>query len=158
MASTPPHLKRRKSNLVRRIEYGSTEPNCRQHPSKVPYCERWLVHYLIYDPCGRLHFQITIYYPSALQYHYAIRNPPRDKKMIIVHARNYGTLAHWRWPVQSYGREGVCGVKALLLCSSRCGEHEGPHRRRNPTSQLFAISASSSSFPVTSRGMNNKEI
>ena len=34
-------------------------------------------------------------------------DPLKYKKTIIVQALNYGTLVHWRWLVQSYGREGV---------------------------------------------------
>lgn len=34
----------------------------------------------------------------------------RDKKMIIVNAVNYGDLCHWRWLVQTYGKEEVSNV------------------------------------------------
>jgi len=34
-------------------------------------------------------------------------DPAEDKTALVVQAINYGTLAHWRWLVKSYGREGV---------------------------------------------------
>lgn len=34
-------------------------------------------------------------------------DPTESKTALVVQAINYGTLAHWRWLVKSYGREGV---------------------------------------------------
>jgi hypothetical protein len=45
--------------------------------------------------------------PLLWSYDFARIDPLKHKKTIIVQALNYGTLAHWRWLVQSYGREGV---------------------------------------------------
>jgi|SRR2546426_776834 hypothetical protein len=43
--------------------------------------------------------------PLLWSYDFARIDPLKHKKTIIVQALNYGTLAHWRWLVQSYGRE-----------------------------------------------------
>jgi hypothetical protein len=48
--------------------------------------------------------------PLLWSYDFARIDPLKHKKTIIVQALNYGTLAHWRWLVQSYGREGVRDV------------------------------------------------
>ncbi len=45
--------------------------------------------------------------PLLWSYDFSRIDPLKHKKTIIVQALNYGTLAHWRWLVQSYGREGV---------------------------------------------------
>jgi hypothetical protein len=43
-------------------------------------------------------------------YDFSRIDPLKHKTTIIVQALNYGTLTHWRWLVQSYGREGVRDV------------------------------------------------
>jgi hypothetical protein len=48
--------------------------------------------------------------PLLWSYDFARIDPLKHKKTIIVQALNYGTLAHWRWLVTSYGREGVRDV------------------------------------------------
>ena len=48
--------------------------------------------------------------PLLWSYDFSRIDPLKHKKTIIVQALNYGTLAHWRWLVQSYGREGVRDV------------------------------------------------
>jgi hypothetical protein len=48
--------------------------------------------------------------PLLWSYDFSHIDPLIHKKTIIVQALNYGTLAHWRWLVQSYGREGVRDV------------------------------------------------
>ena len=48
--------------------------------------------------------------PLLWSYDFAHIDPLKHKKTIIVQALNYGTLAHWRWLVKSYGREGVRDV------------------------------------------------
>ena len=48
--------------------------------------------------------------PLLWSYDLSRIDPLKHKKTIIVQALNYGTLAHWRWLVQSYGREGVRDV------------------------------------------------
>ena len=48
--------------------------------------------------------------PLLWSYNFSRIDPLKHKKTIIVQALNYGTLAHWRWLVQSYGREGVRDV------------------------------------------------
>ncbi len=41
-------------------------------------------------------------------------DPLRHKKTIIVQTLNYGTLSHWRWLIEGYGREGVQDVVARI--------------------------------------------
>jgi hypothetical protein len=48
--------------------------------------------------------------PLLWSYDFTRIDPLKHKKTIIVQALNYGTLAHWRWLVKSYGREGVRDV------------------------------------------------
>ena len=48
--------------------------------------------------------------PLLWSYDFSRIDPLKHKKTIILQALNYGTLAHWRWLVQSYGREGVRDV------------------------------------------------
>jgi hypothetical protein len=48
--------------------------------------------------------------PLLWSYDFSRIDPLKHKKTISVQALNYGTLAHWRWLVQSYGREGVRDV------------------------------------------------
>jgi hypothetical protein len=48
--------------------------------------------------------------PILWSYDFSRIDPLKHKKTIIVQALNYGTLAHWRWLIQSYGREGVRDV------------------------------------------------
>jgi hypothetical protein len=48
--------------------------------------------------------------PLLWSYDFSRIDPLKHKKTIIVQTLNYGTLAHWRWLVQSYGREGVRDV------------------------------------------------
>lgn len=45
--------------------------------------------------------------PLLWSYDFSHIDPLKHKKTIIVPALNYGTLAHWRWLIQNYGREGV---------------------------------------------------
>jgi len=48
--------------------------------------------------------------PLLWSYDFSRIDPLKHKKTIIVQALNYGTLTHWRWLVQNYGREGVRDV------------------------------------------------
>lgn len=45
--------------------------------------------------------------PLLWSYDFSRIDPLRHKKTIIVQAINYGTLAQWRWLVESYGRDGI---------------------------------------------------
>ena len=45
--------------------------------------------------------------PLLWSYNFNRVDPERNRKIIIVQAINYGTLAHWRWLVQRYGRDAV---------------------------------------------------
>jgi hypothetical protein len=55
--------------------------------------------------------------PLLWSYDVSRIDPLKHKKTIIVQALNYGTLAHWRWLVQSYGREGVRDVLTRVPAS-----------------------------------------
>jgi hypothetical protein len=55
--------------------------------------------------------------PLLWSYDFSRIDPLKHKKTIIVQALNYGTLAHWRWLVQSYGREGVRDVLTHIPAS-----------------------------------------
>jgi hypothetical protein len=55
--------------------------------------------------------------PLLWSYDFSRIDPLRHKKTIIVQALNYGTLAQWRWLVESYGRAGVQEVVASIPAS-----------------------------------------
>lgn len=44
-------------------------------------------------------------------------DPEKDKEDIIVNTVNDGTLAHWRWIVERYGRETIRQVLARRLAT-----------------------------------------
>jgi len=48
--------------------------------------------------------------PLLWSYDFSRIDPLKHKKTIIVQALNYGTLTHWRWLIQNYGREEVRDV------------------------------------------------
>ncbi len=50
-------------------------------------------------------------------YDFARIDPLRHKKTIIVQALNYGTIAHWHWLVESYGRDGIRDTLAHISAS-----------------------------------------
>jgi hypothetical protein len=45
--------------------------------------------------------------PLMWSYDFDHIDAARDKTAIVVQAINYGTLAHWRWLVENYGRDSV---------------------------------------------------
>ena len=45
--------------------------------------------------------------PLMWSYDFDLIDPMANKTALVVQAINYGTLAHWRWLVKNYGREGV---------------------------------------------------
>jgi len=55
--------------------------------------------------------------PLLWSYDFSRIDPLRHKKTIIVQALNYGTLAQWRWLVESYGRAGVQNVVSNIPAS-----------------------------------------
>ena len=55
--------------------------------------------------------------PLLWSYDFERVDPLRHKKTIVVQTLNYGTLAQWRWLIQSYGREGVREILAHLSAS-----------------------------------------
>ena len=55
--------------------------------------------------------------PILWSYDFSRIDPLRHKKTIIVQAINYGTLAHWRWLVESYGRDGIRDTLAHVPAS-----------------------------------------
>lgn len=60
-------------------------------------------------------------------------DPERDRKNIILNAINYGTLAHWHWLVEHYGREEVKKVLAAVPAT------EFKPRARRLAGLMFAI-------------------
>ena len=48
-----------------------------------------------------------IFRPILWSYDFDRIDPAKHQKTIIVQAINYGTLAHWRWLRETYGRDGV---------------------------------------------------
>ena len=50
-------------------------------------------------------------------YDFSRIDPVRHKRTIIVQALNYGTLAQWRWLVESYGRRGIRDTVAHIPAS-----------------------------------------
>jgi hypothetical protein len=52
--------------------------------------------------------------PILWSYDFERLDPVKNQKTIIIQAINYGTLAHWRWLTQHYGREGVRQVLSLM--------------------------------------------
>jgi hypothetical protein len=55
--------------------------------------------------------------PLLWSYDFDRVDPLRHKKTIVVQTLNYGTLAQWRWLIQSYGREGVTDILAHISAS-----------------------------------------
>jgi hypothetical protein len=55
--------------------------------------------------------------PLLWSYDFSRIDPLRHKKTIIVQVLNYGTLAQWRWLVESYGRDGIRGTLAHISAS-----------------------------------------
>ena len=51
--------------------------------------------------------------PILWSYDFDRLDPVKHRKMIIIQAINYGTLAHWRWLTQQYGGDGVRQVLSL---------------------------------------------
>lgn len=52
--------------------------------------------------------------PILWSYDFDRIDPLKHEKTIIVQAINYGTLAHWRWLREQYGREGVRKVLSTV--------------------------------------------
>ena len=52
--------------------------------------------------------------PILWSYDFNRIDPLKHQKTIVVQAVNYGTLAHWRWLKERYGRDGASrGLMAL---------------------------------------------
>jgi len=45
--------------------------------------------------------------PLFWSYHFSALNTAEDKKTIMVQLLNYGTLAHWRWLLEQYGKAEI---------------------------------------------------
>ncbi len=65
------------------------------------------------------HFPHTPHATSALpqsfkplfwSYRFDDLDPDKDKKTIIVQLVNYGTLAHWTWLINRYGKDEIANV------------------------------------------------
>jgi hypothetical protein len=55
-----------------------------------------------------------IFRPILWSYDFERIDPVKHRKTLIIQAINYGTLAHWRWLRQSYGRDSVRQVLATV--------------------------------------------
>jgi hypothetical protein len=55
--------------------------------------------------------------PLLWSYDFERVDPLRHKKTIVVQTLNYGTLAQWRWLIQTYGREGIREILARISAS-----------------------------------------
>jgi len=55
-----------------------------------------------------------IFKPILWSYDFDRIDPVKNEKTIIVQAINYGTLAHWRWLRERYGRVAVCHVLSTV--------------------------------------------
>jgi len=74
-------------------------------------------------PARRLHFCYNrrmksnlpeTFRPILWSYDFDRLDPVRNQKTIIIQAINYGTLAHWRWLTERYGRDGVRQVLSVV--------------------------------------------
>ena len=45
--------------------------------------------------------------PLFWSYHFSALDAVEDKKTIIIQLLNYGTLTHWRWLIDEYGRNEI---------------------------------------------------
>jgi uncharacterized protein DUF6922 len=80
--------------------------------------------------------------PLLWSYNFERIDPVKHQKTIIVQAVNYGTLQHWQWLIQNYGRERIREV-----LSSISATEIKPRTRR-----LAAIIFSIDQFNYASRG------
>lgn len=48
--------------------------------------------------------------PLLWSYDFSRIDLERNKKVIIIHALNYGDLKHWRWIINYYGKDAIRGV------------------------------------------------
>lgn len=55
--------------------------------------------------------------PLLWSFRWEAMDPEKNKDDIIVNTVNEGTLAHWRWIVERYGRETIREVLAKRLIS-----------------------------------------
>ena len=55
-----------------------------------------------------------IFRPILWSYDFNRIDPLKHQKTIVVQAVNYGTLAHWRWLKERYGRDGVRQVLSAI--------------------------------------------
>lgn len=55
-----------------------------------------------------------IFRPILWSYDFNRIDPLKDRRTIVVQAVNYGTLAHWRWLNERYGRDGVRQVLSAV--------------------------------------------
>jgi hypothetical protein len=72
----------------------------------------------------------------------------RHQKTLIVQAINYGTLAHWRWLRETYGRERVREVLETVPAAAL----------RPPARRLAALMFGVEHFNYAPRGVNSRGI
>lgn len=88
----------------------------------------------------------SFFRPILWSYRPGALDPVRHKKIIIAAAINYGSLKHWRWIAQQYGRRGV-GRMLASLPATAIRAHVRP---------LAAIIFSVKSFNNASRGTHKR--
>lgn len=88
----------------------------------------------------------SFFRPILWSYRPGALDPVRHKKIIIAAAVNYGSLKHWRWIAQQYGRRGV-GRMLASLPATAIRAHVRP---------LAAIIFSVKSFNNASRGAHKR--
>jgi hypothetical protein len=52
--------------------------------------------------------------PLLWSYNFDRIDPVKHRKTIIVQAVNYGTLRHWQWLIQNYGRRTIREVLSAI--------------------------------------------
>jgi hypothetical protein len=74
-----------------------------------------------------------IFIPLLWSFDFSRIDSEKDKKIIILNAINYGSLNHWRWIVNYYGKDEVRHILSTVLAS------EIKPRTRKLVSLLFFI-------------------
>lgn len=85
--------------------------------------------------------------PLFWSYNFVEINPQKNKKLIVVNTINYGDLNHWRWLVQTYGKNGVREILENIPAS------EVRARARRLAALLFDVK----SFNYAPRGTRSKK-
>jgi hypothetical protein len=74
-----------------------------------------------------------IFKPLLWSFDFSKIDSEKDKKIIILNAINYGTLNHWRWIINYYGKDEIRDILSTVYAS------EIKPRTRRLVSLLFFI-------------------